>query len=346
MPTGRDRPNQRDNSEKIKASVTASQWYQAQQLAQQAIELQMTNAECVKKIMEKAKEREKVFEVKDDIIKCKAYNGDLERKIEEARYRVNKLQRGLVNKDKNIQLKRLESEDITREKEEIEDKINVMSETIKVLGKRAKVTQLQLKLRQRYMIKELMAIFDIKINLDPMDFAKRSANGHPKFSSSPCRCQKMDTILGLHLPNLTSLLNHPEQVVISAMDQLVHLLISVGHVLDYSFRHQMHYNGMHSHVSRMSPESDVKDEVFKFHEAYSKDNRDKFITGYSLVNRNIAQLRYDNGLHTNNEDRTLLNILEVLTFIGSGLEREKAESKKQLSECEKKILRPNGNITP
>uniref|UniRef100_A0A0K0FC10 Coiled-coil domain-containing protein n=1 Tax=Strongyloides venezuelensis TaxID=75913 RepID=A0A0K0FC10_STRVS len=289
-----------------KLSYSKSQWYQLRELARSIKPAQEATDELRKQIEMRVKVRRKKFQIEGEIQCININIESLEEKIEAAKLRI-----------KEIKAKK---EKVLKEKEAIENKIICFKKDISIIDQefsemkstyilsRTRFTKLrtELFLRRRFMINELLTIYKFDIGV------KYDSNSNSKFYHKPCSCGILDYIHGYqHLPTIKCISNHSEQEIVSAINELVHLLIIIGEILGFVYRFELTFHGLYSTVK-----STVNNEIIRLTDVFSKTNRDKFIIGYGLINKNIAQLRSDVGLATRSE-RTLLNLQELLCFLAS-----------------------------
>uniref|UniRef100_A0A0K0EPK8 Uncharacterized protein n=1 Tax=Strongyloides stercoralis TaxID=6248 RepID=A0A0K0EPK8_STRER len=295
---------QKEEIPTTKLSYSKSQWYQLRELARSIKPAQETADELRKQIELRVKVRRKKFQIEGEIQCIKINIETLEEKIEATKVRINEMK---IKKSK-----------VLKEKERIEGKIKCFKKDILIIDQeycemknayiisKARLTKLrtELFLRRRFMINELLTIYKFDIGV--------KYNSNSKFYHKPCSCGILDFIHGYqHLPTIKCISNHSEQEIVSAINELVHLLVIIGEVLGFVYRFELNFHGLYSTVK-----STINNETIRLTDVFSKTNRDKFITGYSLINKNIAQLRSDVGLVTRSE-RTLLNLQELLCFLAS-----------------------------
>ncbi|CEF63949.1 UV radiation resistance protein/autophagy-related protein 14 family-containing protein [Strongyloides ratti] len=289
-----------------KISYSKSQWYQLRELARSIKPAQETADELRKQIEMRVKVRRKKFQIEGEIQCIRINIETLEEKIEATKLRI-----------KEMKIKRNK---ILKEKDKIGNKIKSFKKDISVIDQeycemknayifsRTRFTKLrtELFLRRRFMINELLTIYKFDIGV------KYNSNSNTKFYNKPCSCGILDFIHGYqHLPTIKCISNHSEQEIVSAINELVHLLVIIGEILGFVYRFELTFHGLYSTVK-----STINNEIIRLNDVFSKTNRDKFIIGYGLINKNIAQLRNDVGLVTRSE-RTLLNLQELLCYLAS-----------------------------
>lgn len=119
------------------------------------------------------------------------------------------------------------------------------------------------------------------------------------------------TICGVHLPNSEELSNADDVSVSVALGFVAHLVQMVSIFLQVPLRYQIIHFGSRSkiidHISERIPDRDREFPLF----ARGKDKL-QFHYGVYLLNKNIAQLRWQVGLPTNDLRATLHNVYHLL----------------------------------
>uniref|UniRef100_A0A0N4Z5X1 UV radiation resistance-associated protein n=1 Tax=Parastrongyloides trichosuri TaxID=131310 RepID=A0A0N4Z5X1_PARTI len=294
-----------------KSSYSKSQWYQLRELARSIKPAEESAGELRNQIEKRVEVRRKKFQIEAEIQSKDVHMEILVETIEILKQRLKELN---CRKDELIKKINIADGKLTHLKHDInhleKEIFETKSEFISSVTRFTKIKE-ELYLRRRLMINELLNIFKFNIGV------KFSLLNHNVMPIKPCSCGILDFIHEYqHLPTIKCLVNHPEQDIISAINALVHLLISLGEILGYVYRFELSHHGLYSTVYNT-----FTNETIKLTDVFSKGNRDKFITGYSLINKNIAQLRCDVGLSTKNE-RTLLNVHELLCYLGSNIKKE------------------------
>lgn len=136
---------------------------------------------------------------------------------------------------------------------------------------------------------------------------------HPSQEEKDCFCDNKDAICSIHLPPLMELLGprrHQAIEVASALGHVVHFLISVSQLLDYTYRYPIH-----SCASSSSIYCPRKHKSFPLYWTRWRSGRDNFEQAVSLLGKNIAQIQEDSGLFPLPLEYVLLSIYEWMKCV-------------------------------
>ncbi|CAP21743.2 Protein CBG00308 [Caenorhabditis briggsae] len=168
----------------------------------------------------------------------------------------------------------------------------VEKENLKEKNKKKRVISIMIRLnsyRKLWMIEEVFAIFKLKIDGGPA-----STPPAPRH----CSCQVIDTIRGIHLPQLTHLFQHPEPLTFAALQHAIHLFDVISRILNYAPKHS-------TESLRASVQKTWKKRL----------DREKFAESLIHLGRNVTQLREACGIPTMATDRTLGTLDEWIRIV-------------------------------
>ncbi|RCN29771.1 hypothetical protein ANCCAN_24466 [Ancylostoma caninum] len=121
-----------------------------------------------------------------------------------------------------------------------------------------------------------------------------------------CSCSTKDAICSLHLPPLMELLSprgHQAIEVASALGHIVHFLMSVSQLLDYTFRYPVH-----SCASSSTIYCPTKHKSFPLYWTRWRSGRENFEQAVSLLGKDIAQIQKDSDFSLFPLEYVLLSI--------------------------------------
>ncbi|VDK53285.1 unnamed protein product [Anisakis simplex] len=211
----------------------------------------------------------------------------LEKRIEYARCRIMTISMKLsrVNDDKRIRERDYEKR--ADEVSEMEKDIEKRTEALSIQRQAISYTVSQLVLRQRKMLNDIMNIYLIDVNGNPQN----------RLLPLPCICSTAVTIAG-----------HPDTEVSSALGYVVHVLILISQILNIPLKFPVSFAASRSTI--MHPLSAAIYPLYSL-----SKNRDKLEEAIQHLNGNINQLRSDFGLVTNNREKTLNNLHDLLLHL-------------------------------
>lgn len=154
--------------------------------------------------------------------------------------------------------------------------------------------------RKLTLIKEVMDLFKVKIDGGPASEAITTKN---------CQCQLIDTIRGLHIPQITHIFNHSEAPTLTALQNLTHLFNVICKVLHFAPKYPILTN-----LQIINP-IDQKSSIFTEKCWKKKADREKLIEGMSWLSKNISHLRESCGIPTMATDRILGTLEEWIRLV-------------------------------
>ncbi|EFP08645.1 hypothetical protein CRE_20430 [Caenorhabditis remanei] len=201
----------------------------------------------------------------------------------------------LIGKRKTAEIdeklaKKREDEGKLERKVEQYEKVNGENSERKTKEKRVISIMIRLlSCRKLALIEEIFAIFKLKIDGGPASSRLAPRN---------CNCQVIDSIRGIHLPQLSYIFNHPEAQTYSALQNTIHLFDAICRILNFAPKY--------STESLMT----LLKSTWK-----KRADREKFVDSMIALGKNISQLREACGIPTMATDRTLGTLEEWHRFV-------------------------------
>lgn len=157
--------------------------------------------------------------------------------------------------------------------------------------------------RKHALIEEVFKVYNVRIDGGP-------ASPPDWHISKKCTCHLINCIVGLHLPQSSMMLSHPQVETTAALSYFLQMYHALCKILSYNSP-----NPIDATSSPPTITNPVTGKVYIFANWRKKADRDRFVKAMLFLGQNISQLRMDCGFPTTNADETLHKLYEWLYLI-------------------------------
>ncbi|CAI2309957.1 unnamed protein product [Caenorhabditis sp. 36 PRJEB53466] len=238
-------------------------------------------------------------------------------KVEEKRIGCEELKKKIAQINSKILMGRQKLAEVNEQIEKREKDEQMLENTVKVWREQAEANKGTKKKKQKVigvlvrliayrkltMMTEVIKLFRVVIDGGP---ASREGRSIPK----ACYCQLVDTIRGIHLPQTTMILAHPEIPTLAATGLFFHIFNVFCRILGYAPRFSIDFSAPSTAIFNTADRSPIDMTIWK-----KRSDRERFQKGMLLMEKNISQLRIDCGIPTMVADRTLATLVDWFKMI-------------------------------